>query len=93
MLPWPKKETMESKEFNSKDKKKMWHPNQEERTKEERQILKEKQQVIKKKTQGPRTKKEKLEQKIREEGIKRKKKRKIRYTAHCLNFMSFLSCF
>ena len=91
MLPRPKKEITESKELNSKDKKKMQHPNQEEQRKE-RQILKDKQQVKKKRkeksfTQGTRTKKEKLESEIRDEGLKKEKK--IRYIAHWIYFMSF----
>ena len=55
----------------------MRHPNQEERRKEECQIFKDKQQVRKKKKIDT-TKKEKLEQKNREEGMKRKiKKNKV----------------
>ena len=71
----------------------MRQPNQEGRRKEKRQILKDKQQVRKKKkkcsTQGPRTKKEKLEQKNRVEGMKLKKQKKNKVFASCINFMSF----
>ena len=74
-----KKETTESKELNSKDKKKMRYAIQEEQRKEERQILKDKQQVKKKEkkcsTGGSWTKKGKLEQE-NWEGMKKKKKRK-----------------
>ena len=87
MLSQPKKETTGSKELNSKDKKKMWHPDQEDRRKEGCQILKDKQQVRKKEkkmfdTKGPRTKKEKIEQENREEGMKRKRRKNVRHKRH-----------
>ena len=78
MLPRPKKETMESKELNSKDGEKNCRTPAKKR-REESQLLKDKQQVKKKRkkclTQSPRTKKEKLGQENREEGMKRTKER------------------
>ena len=81
VLSRPKKETRESQELNSKDKKKKNAASQPTRAKKKRTPNIERQATdLKKKgkkcsTQGPRTKKEKFEQKNRQEDIKRKKER------------------
>ena len=75
----------------------MRHPNQEERRNEASQILKEKQQVRKKKNQKMfDTQPQNEEGKIRPRELRRrheKKKRKIRFIAHCINCMSFSVAF
>ena len=85
---------IESKEFNSKDKRKMQHPNQEEWRKEGRQILSDKQQVKKNMFETrPLNEEGKLEQENREEGMQRKNKDKLHCSLYKFDLsLSFLSC-